>query len=134
MSGRRRDSYARNTFAGRRERGEKRERKIADGVAEFGPVGSVPGIDGVEGFELRDARVLDHAKQVQASIGKSPGAVGEADQWKQRPWSPNFGVTSTGSFERGERKNDVADRSRAYEKSAMTGDPLTAKQDRLSHR
>jgi len=119
----RRDGDVRNSLRGRRERGEKRERKMADGVAEFGTVGSVPGIDGVEGFELGDAGVFDHADQIQSRIANRPSAVGEADQGEQRPRRPDFGIRDTRGFESGERKDDVADGAGANEKST-TGDEI----------
>jgi hypothetical protein len=117
LSGRRRHRYPRDAFRGRRERGEKRERKMADSVAEFGAVRPVPGVDGIEGFELGHAGVFDHADQIQRSIGNRPGAVREADQRKQRARRPDFGKGGAGGFERRERKDDVADGARANQKS-----------------
>jgi hypothetical protein len=122
----------RNAFPGRRQRGEKREREMADGVPKFGPVRSVPGIDGVESFQLRDASAFDYAEQIQARIGDGSGAVGEADQRKQRARGPDFGIRRAGSFQSGKRKDHVADGA-GTDEEATTGDPLTAKQDRLSH-
>jgi len=58
----RRDCNARNSFRRRRQRGEKREGKMAHGVAEFGPVRPEPGIDGIERFQLRDAGAFDHGE------------------------------------------------------------------------
>jgi hypothetical protein len=112
-----RNEDGRDAFPGRRERGEKREREMADGVAKFGAVRSVPGIDGVEGFQLRDARVFDHADQIQARIGDGSGAVGEADQRKQRARGPDFGIRRPSSFQGRKRKDDVADGARTDEQS-----------------
>ena len=106
-----RDGDARNPFRGRRQRGKERERKMADSVAKFGTVRSVPGIDGVERLQLRNAGAFDHSDQIQASIGESAGAIGEADQGQQGARRPHFGVIGARSFERGERKDDVADRA-----------------------
>ena len=49
----------------------------------------------------------------KAGIGKSAGAVGEADQGKHRARGPDFGIRRAGGFERGERQDDVADRAGA---------------------
>jgi len=119
----RRYGDVRNSFRGRRQCGKKRERKMADGIAEFGTVGSVPGIDGVERFELGDAGAFDHPEQIQSGIGNRPGAVGEASQGQQRPRGPDFGIRGARSFESGERKDDVADGPGADEKSTA-GDKI----------
>jgi hypothetical protein len=116
----RRDGDVWDAFRGRRKRGEKRERKMADGVAEFRSVGSVPGIDGVEGFELGYAGVFDHADQIQSRIGESTGTVGEADQGKERARGPDFGIEGARSFESGESEDDVADGARTDEQSAAS--------------
>jgi len=52
---------------------------MADSIAKFGAVRSVPGIDGIECFELGDAGPFHHAHQIQGSIGNRAGAMGEAD-------------------------------------------------------
>ena len=52
----------RDAFDGRRQRREKREGQMADGLAEVWAVRSVPGIDGVEGFEVRNASAVDDAE------------------------------------------------------------------------
>ncbi len=122
LRGGRRDVFrlhndARNPFGGRRKRGEKREGKTAYGIAKFGAVRSVPGIDGVEGFKLGDAGVFDHAQQIDVGVGQSPGAAGESDQREQRARRPDFRIRRACGFQRGERQDDVADRSGADEKS-----------------
>jgi hypothetical protein len=120
----RRDSYRRHTFRRRRERGEKREGEMAYGIAKLGTMGPVPGINGVEGFQLGDAGAIDDAQQIEAGVGESPGAAGEPDQGEQRAGSPDFGVWRAGGFERGERENDVADRTGADQQAATS--PLRA--------
>jgi hypothetical protein len=104
-----RNGNARDAFGGRRERGEKRERKMADGVAKFRTVRPVPGIDGVEGFELRDASPVHDSHQTQGSVGKSPCAIGETEQGQYRPRGPDFGIKGAGCFEGGEREDHVSD-------------------------
>src|ERR1700676_4837824 len=54
---------ARDAF-GRRECGKKREWQVADRVAEFGTVRSIPGIDGLEGFQLRNAGAFHYSHQI----------------------------------------------------------------------
>jgi len=109
---RRRNGYPRDPFGGRRKRRKKREREMPDRVAEFQAVRSVPGIDGVERFQLRDAGILCHSDQIQAGIGKRPRTISEANQRKQRPRRPDFRISGAGGFERGKREDDVADGSR----------------------
>ena len=111
LSGDLRDRNLRRAFGGRRKRGEERERKMAHSVSKLRTMGPVPGIDGVEGFQRGNAGPIHDSHQIQGSVGKSPGAVGEADQGKHRTRGPNFGIRRAGGFERGERKNDVADRA-----------------------
>jgi hypothetical protein len=48
--GRGRYRNARDAFGWRRQGREKRERQMAHRLAEFGPMKTVPGIDGVEAF------------------------------------------------------------------------------------
>jgi hypothetical protein len=115
------NSNVRNPFGGRRKRWEKREREMPDSVAEFSAVRSVPGIDGVERFQLRDAGPFHHSDQIQASIGKSPGAVGKTYQGEQWARGPDFGVRRARCFEGGKRKNDVADRSRPNQETFVNG-------------
>jgi hypothetical protein len=102
----------RDPFGRRRKRGEKCKREMADRIAKFGTVRSVPGIDGVECFKLRDAGSFYHAHQIQAGIGNRAGAMGEADEGKQRARGPHFGVIGSSSLERWKGKDDVADRAR----------------------
>ena len=110
-----------DAFRGRRQRREKRERKMADSVAEFEAIRSVPGIDGVERFDLWNASPFHHSHKIQGGIGNSPGAVGKTDQGQQRPLRPDFGVNCTSGFEGWKRKNDVANRSRPNEQAAFNG-------------
>jgi len=118
-----RDSNARDSLGGRRERGEERERKMLHGVAEFRTVRSVPGINGIERFKLRDAGAFGDAHQIQRGVRKRPDPIGEADQGQHRARSPDFGIRGAGGFQSGERKNDVADRPRPDQK-ATTGDKI----------
>jgi hypothetical protein len=76
----RRQVDARHTLRRNWQRGKKRERQMADRMAELRAIGPVPGIDGIEGFELGNAGVVEHADQVQAGIGDRAGAVGKAEQ------------------------------------------------------
>ena len=111
----------RDTFHGRRKRGEKRKRKMAHSISKLRTMGPVPGIDRVERFELRDAGPFHHSHQIQAGIGDGACTIGEADQRKHWARHPNFGVSRARSLERGERKNDVANRSRPNEQAALIG-------------
>ena len=119
----RRNNDVRDSFGGRRKRGEKRERKMAHSLSKLWTMGPVPGIDGVEGFQLRDASPFHHSHQIQTRIGDSPGTVGEADQRKHGARRPNFGVSRASGLERGERKDNVADRTGPNQKSS-TGDKI----------
>lgn len=102
----------------RRQRGEERKRKMSHGGAEFRTVGPVPGINGIEGFERRDAGTLHHADQIQARIDDGARAVGEADQRQHRPRGPHFGVIGAGGLQRGQRQDDVANGAGADEQAA----------------
>jgi len=112
-----------NSICGRRQRWEKRERKMANRVTKLRTMGPIPGIDGIEPFELGDASPFHHSHQIQAGVGDSPGAVGKTDQRKHRARRPDFGVTRACSLERGQRKDNVANRARPNEKST-TGDKI----------
>ena len=94
------NSDVRNPFRGRRKRGEERERKMAHSVSKLRAMGPVPGIDGVERFELRDAGAFHHAHQIQTGIGDSPRTIREADQRQYRARRPGFGVTCARGFKR----------------------------------
>jgi hypothetical protein len=52
---------------------------MPDSFAKFGPVRSVPGINRVEAFQFRDARIIHHAQQIEARIGDRPRAIRETD-------------------------------------------------------
>jgi hypothetical protein len=85
----------------RRQRGEEGEGQVRHRRAEFGTVRPVPGIDGIEGFQRRDAGVVHHTDQVQARVDDGARPVREADQRQDRPGSPYLGVIGAGGFERG---------------------------------
>jgi hypothetical protein len=70
---------ARDAFGGWRKSREECKWEMAGRIPEFGAVGAIPGIDGVELFQLGDVGAFDHADQVQASVGDGACAVGEAD-------------------------------------------------------
>jgi hypothetical protein len=89
----------RDTFHRRRQRGEERKWKLTDGIAKFRTVRSVPGMDGVERFQLREAGPFHYSHQIQASVGKSPGAIRETNQRQHRARRPDFGVRCSGGFE-----------------------------------
>jgi len=108
---------ARDAVGGRRQRREEREGQMADCIAKLGTVRAVPGIDGVEPFQLRHASAFDDADQIEAGVGDGAGTVGEANQGKHRARSPDFGVIGAGGFESGQGKNHIADGARANEKS-----------------
>ena len=111
---------ARDAIRRWRDRGKERERKMAHGIAKFRAVRSVPGIDGIERFQLPNAGVFNHANQIDAGIGDGPRAIGKTDQGKQRARDPDFGVIGSGSFQGGKRKDHVADRARAYQQAAAS--------------
>ncbi|MCU1338713.1 MAG: hypothetical protein JWO19_4294 [Bryobacterales bacterium] len=118
LSGSPRHVDSRDPFGWRGERGEKRERKMAHGVAKFGAVRSVPGIDGIERFQLGDASAFDDAQQIESGVGNRAGAVGETDQGEHRTRGPDFGIGGPGGFESGKREYNVADGAGADEKPA----------------
>ena len=99
LSGRRWHGNVRDSFGGRRQRGEKREWKMPHGVAKFGTIRSIPGMDGVESFELRNPSVFQYSHQIQTRIGNGPGTIGEANQRQHRTRRPDFGVSRARSFE-----------------------------------
>ena len=91
---------------------------MPDGIAKLGTVRTVPGIDGIKVFELRDAGTFDHADQVESGVGDGACAIGKANQRKHRARSPDFGVIGAGGFESGQGKNHIADGARTNEKSS----------------
>jgi len=95
------DSDVRDSLRGRRERGEKRERKMLDGIAKFRPIRSVPGIDRVEGFEIRDACAFDDADQIQTSVRQRSCAIGKVNQGEHRARRPDLGIVGARGFKSG---------------------------------
>jgi len=91
---------------------------VPDGIAKLETVRAVPGIDGIEVFQLWNAGAFEHAHQIECGVGDGACAVGEADQGKQRAGSPDFGVIGAGGFESGQGKNHIADGARTNEKSS----------------
>jgi hypothetical protein len=114
-------SDVRNPFRGRRQRREKRERKMAHSISKLRTMGPVPGIDGVERLQLRDARSLYYPHQIQTGIGDGAHTIGKANQGQHRARRPDFGVICPSRFQRRERKNNIADRARPNEQSALSG-------------
>jgi len=115
------NGYARNPLGRRRKRGEKRERKMAHGISKLRTMGPVPGIDGVERLQLRNAGVFHHSHQIQTGICDGAYPIGETDQRQHRTRRPDFGVSRARSFKRGKRKDNIADRARANEQSSTGG-------------
>jgi len=113
---------ARDPF-GRRERRKEREGKMADRIAKFGAVRSVPGIDGIESFEFRDPGAVNHTDEFESGIGDGPSTIREADQRQHRTRRPDLGIRGARGFQSGERKNNVANRARANQKPT-TGDKI----------
>jgi hypothetical protein len=56
-----RNGYARNSLSGRGECREKRERKMAHSISKLRTMGPIPGIDGIESLQLRDASPFNHS-------------------------------------------------------------------------
>jgi hypothetical protein len=52
---------ARNAFAGRGKRREKRERKMPYSVSKLGTLRPIPGVDGIELFQVRDAGPIHYS-------------------------------------------------------------------------
>ena len=110
-----RDRDAGDPIGRERQRGEKREGQVTDGIAELGTIGSVPGINRIERFELRDPRAVDDAEEIQTGVGDRASAAGKSDQRQDRARSPDFGVIRTGGLESGQGEDTIADRSRTDE-------------------
>lgn len=106
---------ARRRMSLQRERGEKRERQMTHGVAKFGAIRAVPGVNRIEGLECGDFCVIDDADQVKAGVGDRADFVGETDQRHGGARDPDFGVIGAGAFEVGKRKDHVPDRARTDE-------------------
>jgi len=114
-----RDSDTRDSLHRRRQRREEREWKMAHGTSKLRTIGPVPGIDGIERFELRNVGAIHDSDQIQTSVGNRACTVGEADQREHRARRPDFGVIGASGFEGGKREDDVADRTRADQKTAF---------------
>lgn len=71
--------YARGPLGWRRQCRKKCKRQIANRAAELGTVGSIPGVDRIEGFQFRNAGAVNDAYQVEAGVGDSARVIGEAD-------------------------------------------------------
>jgi len=88
-------------------------------ISKLWTMGPIPGIDGIERFEFRDARSVHHSHQLNAGIGDSACTIREADQREHRARSPDFGICGASGFERRKRKNDVADRARPDQQASV---------------
>jgi hypothetical protein len=104
-----RNSDVRNPLRRRRQGGEKSERQVANRVAEFRTLVTVPGINRVEAFQRCGAAAFDHAHQIQPRIGDGADAIGKTNQRYHGPGRPHLRVVRAGSFESGQRQNHVAD-------------------------
>jgi len=87
-----RDHNVRDSSSGRRECGEKRERKVLDRIAKFRAVRSVPGIDRVERFKIGNADAFDDSHQIERGVRKRSCAIGKANQGEHRARSPDLGI------------------------------------------
>lgn len=103
----RRDFNAGMSFR-QRLRGEKSERQMRDGFPELGTIGAVPGINFVEAFERGAFSGFDDADQVESGVGDGPGFIGKSNQRENDARGPDFGEIGLCGFERGKRKDDVA--------------------------
>jgi hypothetical protein len=86
---------------------------MADGIAKFGVIRAVPGINGIESCEVVQARcfarAFGDADEIEAGVGDGSGAVGELDEREDGARGPEFGVVSARGFELGQRENAIAD-------------------------
>jgi len=110
----------RSALKGWRKRREKRERKMPYSISKLGALRPVPGVDGIEPFQVRDAGAIHDAEQIQASIRNGSRAVGEADQRQHRTRGPNLRVIGAGSLQRRQRENYITDRARPNEQAAVS--------------
>ena len=102
-----------------RKRREKSKRQMRDRGAKFGAIRAVPGIDGVERFEFGDARVVEHAKQVEPGVGDGAGAIDGADQRQNRAGSPDLGVVGARRFHFRKPEDHVANGAGPDQESAV---------------
>lgn len=63
----------------RRQRRKEGERQVANRLAKFGPVKTVPRVNGIELPQPRGTRAFDDTHQIEARIGDGPRAVGKSD-------------------------------------------------------
>lgn len=90
---------------------------MSDGLAKLRAIGPVPGVDGIEGFELRSTSAFLNANEFDAGVDDRASAIGKANQWENRPRGPDFGVIGASRFERRQREYHVADRAGTNEQS-----------------
>jgi len=115
--GRHRDSW--DALCGRRKRGKEGEGQMTDGVAKFGVLGPVPGVNRIEALEREDLCAGRHANQVEACIGDGASAIGKTDERKHSAWRPYFGVLRAGGFQLGQREDAIADGAGTNEQTAV---------------
>ena len=97
-----------NALGGRRQGGEEGEGQVADRFAEVFTIGSVPGVNRIEGFKSGNAGALDDAHEVKTSVDDRARAAGEADQGEHGAWRPYLGVVPASGFQGGKGKDDIA--------------------------
>ena len=119
FDGRGRDADARSAGDVHGKRGKKREGEMADGVAEIGTGGAVPGMNGIEGVEIGRDKIVKDAHEIELSIGEGAGAIGELNERQDGSRSPDFSECGRMKFKFGEREDQIADGAGADEKTAM---------------
>jgi hypothetical protein len=102
------------------ERGEKLEREMADEIAEFGAIGSVPGNDGVEGGKaVEDMFGREQAEAVKSSRNNGLSGIGEADERDVLAGAPDFGVIGAKRFEGREAEDEITDGTWTNQKASQ---------------
>ncbi len=104
-----------------RKRRKERERQMRNRRAKLAAICSVPGVNRIERLKHWDARILQHANQVEPGIRNCARAIRESNQWQSRARRPDFRIIAAQGFKLGERENDVPDRARANQKPPMHG-------------
>ncbi len=115
-----------------RQRGVETERQAVNSGAEIVAGGAVPGVDFVKRFEAGENGLgREHAYAIEPGGADGAGAIGKAGQRDIGFGAPQFGVVRLQEFERGKRKQEIADGAGADEEPFHERESYTRSNDSM---
>ncbi len=72
---------------------------------------SVPGINGIEGFEFGQTSVVAYTNEIEAGIGNRASAICKLDERQHRARRPDLGVIGASALKLRQREDAIANRT-----------------------